>query len=571
MKSYSEVRWRVESDEFAALVTRLRAQRTGDGVCEVRAAAGGLSVGIWDTVSAFANTHGGDILLGLNEAAGFRPASGFDLDRVRDQFVEGIGDGGGEGRLVLPPVYSMERHVVDSGSVLLIRVAENDLGNKPCYVRAKGLQGGAFKRVDDKNLRLSATEIFEMQRALASQESDRVPVAEADTSDLDSGLVASLLEVKKDSKALRGATTKAAKLTRLNVLTKEGRITVAGLMVVGTYPQQFLPRLLIDVAVHPANEKSTPGTAVRFIDRVTCDGPLAEAIDQAVQAVARNLRTYSVVEGTGRRDELEIPREVLREAIANAAVHRQYHELFRGQSVSVDVYPDRVIVSNPGGLWGGKTLENLDDGTSRCRNQTLMQLLQSVPFPDGGGLTVEGQGGGVKLMIHEMEAHALDRPRFRATADQVSVEFRRHGAEVPRLREWLRGLTDRPLSSAEDAALIVARREGVVTVAKLREDLRIDSDDARALLQHLVEIGLLRALGPETFELSSGEPPLRPSEMEVLAMLSVDQPHGINELAELLGKSPGALRPVLRRLVALGEVTPTAPTTSRRREYRRSQ
>ncbi|MBK9102948.1 MAG: hypothetical protein IPM90_16120 [Austwickia sp.] len=68
-------------------------------------------------------------------------------------------------------------------------------------------------------------------------------------------------------------------------------------------------------------------------------------------------------------------REVLREAIANAVVHREYHELFRGEPVTVDVYPDRVVVANPGGLWGGKTEENLDDGTSRCRNQTLMQLL----------------------------------------------------------------------------------------------------------------------------------------------------------------------------------------------------
>lgn len=142
------------------------------------------------------------------------------------------------------------------------------------------------------------------------------------------------------------------------------------------------------------------------------------------------------------------------------------------------------------------------------------------------------------LMIHEMEAHALDRPRFRATADQVSVELHRHGAEVPRLREWLRSLTDRPLSSPEDAALIMARREGVVTVARLRDDLRIDSDDARALLQNLVNLGLLRAVGTEAYELWSGGSTLRRSELDVLDVLSIDHPRGISELAELLGKSP---------------------------------
>lgn len=173
-------------------------------------------------------------------------------------------------------------------------------------------------------------------------------------------------------------------------------------------------------------------------------------------------------------------------------------------------------------------------------------------------------------MIHEMEAHALDRPRFRATADQVSVELHRHGAEVPRLREWLRSLTDRPLSSPKDAALIMARREGVVTVARLRDDLRIDSDDARALLQNLVNLGLLRAVGTEAYKLWSGGPTLRRSELDVLDVLSIDHSRGISELAELLGKSPNTLRPVLRRLVALGEVTATAPASSRYREYLRA-
>lgn len=560
----------VTPEQVEALVARLRVQGTDDASCEVKACGGGLSANVWDTVSAFANTHGGDLLFGLEETAGFVPASEFDLDRVRDQFVEGIGDGGSEGRLALPPMYEMERHVIDGAPILVLQIAENDLGTKPCYVKAKGVQGGSFKRVDDKNIKLSATEIFEMQRALKPQESDRVPIPEADVSDLDPALVDKLLDLKRESKALRGAEDRVTQLARLSATTKDGVVRLAGLLVAGTYPQQFLPRLLIDVAVHPGNEKSVPNAKVRFIDRVVCEGPLPEAIDQAVQAVARNLRTYSVVDGAARRDHLEIPREVLREAIANAVVHREYHELFRGQPVTVDVHPDRVVVTNPGGLWGGKTLENLDDGTSRCRNQTLMQLLQSVPFPSGGGLTVEGQGGGVKLMIHEMEAHALDRPRFRATADQVTVEFRRHGAEIPELRSWLRDLTDRQLNSLEDAALLMARREGTVTVTRLREDLRIDSDDARNLLTELVNAGLLREAGGEEYALWSLEPGLRPSEREILDALHESDPLDVHELAELLGKSAGSLRPILRRLVRSGRVTPTAAATSRNRRYLRT-
>lgn len=562
----------MEHDQFVALLDRVRRQGTDDGTCEVKASGPKLSGDVWDSVSAFANTSGGIVLLGLEERSGFEPVVGFDLDKVRDQFVEGIGDGGSEGRLASPPSYRMERHEVGESPVLLIEIDENDIGAKPCYVRAKGIQGGSYKRVDDKDIKLSAAEIFEMQRALSPQDCDRAPVLEADLDDLDAELLAALFQAKKGTKALRGTTTNGEQLARLNVTAKDGRPRLAGLLVAGSYPQQFFPSLYIDVAVHPANEKSAPGSSIRFLDRVACDGPLAEAIDQAVQAVARNLRTYSIVEGAARRDQLEIPLEVLREAIANAVLHREYHELFLGQPVTVDVFPDRVVVTNPGGLWGGKTLENLDDGTSRCRNKTLMQLLQSAPFPGGaGGVTAEGQGGGVKLMIHEMEAHALDRPRFLVSADQVSVELRRHGAEVPALREWLRTLSSRPLTSHEDAALLMARRSGSVTVSQVRADLRIDSDDARDLLNDLVNDGLLRPSSFEEYVLWSTVRNLRPAEEEVVGVLSPVDPKDVHQIAAAVGKEVNTVRPLLRRLVANGVVKATAPASSRHRRYIRGE
>lgn len=559
----------MDDDALLRLIGRIRAQATDDGTCEVKACGHGLGSSVWDTVSAFANTGGGVLVLGLSEDAAFAAAPGFDPDRVVDQLVAGMGDGGGQGRLTMPPAYNMERHQLEGAPVLVVHVLENEIGSKPCYVTAKGLQGGSYRRVDDKDIRLSATEIFEMQRALAPQESDRGVVEEADAHDLDDEVLEALIRARIGSKALRGVGDRQQQLVRLNVLTKPGGVRLAGLLVAGSYPQQFVPRLLIDVAVHPSNEKSGGASGLRFLDRVLCEGPLAGAIDQAVGAVTRNLRTYSVVSGSSRDDRLEIPEEVLREAIANAVLHREYHELFRGQPVTVDVHPNRVVVTSPGGLWGGKTIDNLDDGVSRCRNQTLMQLLQSVPL-SGGGLTVEGQGGGIKTMIHEMEAHALDRPRFRATPDQVTVELRRHGAEIPELRSWLRDLTDRELSVHEDAALVMARREGEVGVLKLRDDLRIDSDEAREVLADLVALGLLRPDGPDAFVLWGHEPGVGPAETALLAALSTEVPRGIHDIADRLGKTPGSLRPLLRRLVEVGRVTATAPPTSRSRKYLRA-
>ena len=79
---------------------------------------------------------------------------------------------------------------------------------------------------------------------------------------------------------------------------------------------------------------------------------------------------------------------------------------------TVDVFDDRIEVTNPGGLYGGKTRENLFDGSSRCRNATLVKLMSIVPLPDGAGSPAEGNGSGIPMMIDAMRAHGLAEPLF---------------------------------------------------------------------------------------------------------------------------------------------------------------
>lgn len=157
------------------------------------------------------------------------------------------------------------------------------------------------------------------------------------------------------------------------------------------------------------------------------------------------------------------------------------------------------------------------------------------------------------------------------TPDQVTVEMRRHGAEIPALRAWLAQLSSEPLGDRDHAALIIAKREGRVSVASLRDQLRIDSDDARDLLGDLASRGLLHQTETDDYELWSDEPPLRPVEAEVLKVLSFEVPVSIKELTDALGKKPESLRPILRRMIQHGHISATAPPTSRDRKYLRGQ
>ena len=428
----------MNENELAGLLESLKRMGSDDLNVEVKESATTLSRDVWETVSAFANTAGGIIVLGVSERAGFVPVENFETEKVLNQFVAGMGDAGGRGKLANPPKYTIERVELQGTVVLVITIEELDPSSKSFYVIDRGAQGGSYKRIDDKDVPLSSTEVLSLSSYERTSPSDRDAVPGAVAGDLDEALVDRTMEraFSLTPRAMRDAPDKKTKLERLNFLDSQGNVTKAGLLAAGAYPQQFYPKLFIDVAVYAGTQKGAAGS-LRFMDRTICEGTLGEMISDAVAAVAKNLRRTATVQGISRIDSLEIPEEVLREAIANAVIHREYGDRFCGQSIAVDVFDDRIEVVNPGGLYGGKTRENLFDGSSRCRNATLVKLMSLVPLPDGAGSPAEGNGSGIPMMLDAMRAHGLAEPlfcpgfdRFKVVLYRAKVEQIDHGGDL---------------------------------------------------------------------------------------------------------------------------------------------
>ena len=475
---------------FKAIVERLRKQGTDDGEVEVKESALKLSSDIWETVSAFANTAGGTIILGLSERNGFTPVDGFDADRIRDAFVAGMGDGGSTGKLVNPPRYSIDRAEIEGTFVLVIKIYELDPASKSCYLLDRGPAKGAYKRVDDKDIPLSSNELFSISTATRVDNFDRAAVEGASEADFNKTLIARTFDRAYDlaPRSMKGTDNDWERLERLNFTDEKGRVTKAGLLAAGNYPQQFFPRLVVDVAVHPGLEKGTPG-APRFTDRTVCEGTIGEMVADAVAAVAKNLRRRSIVVGAGRIDELEIPEEVIREAVANALIHRDYSPRYDGQAVSVDIFDDRLEILNPGGLYGTKTRENLADGASCCRNATLMKLMSLVPMPAGAGSPAEGNGSGVPMMIRECEQRGIRAPEFRPALDSFKVVLARPTYEG----------TDSLLSTYDGKSLVSVFKPGEELSAKeIQERCGLNIGQVRYRVRAMVESGELVATAAVT-------------------------------------------------------------------------
>lgn len=109
----------------------------------------------------------------------------------------------------------------------------------------------------------------------------------------------------------------------------------------------------------------------------------------------------------------EIPEAVLREALLNALTHRDYFA--DTEHIFVHMHPGRMVITSPGGLPHGLTLEEL--GT-RCvpRNRLIADMFHRMGY-------VERLGSGIFRMRQAMFGACLPVPKFLPTADAFLVEI----------------------------------------------------------------------------------------------------------------------------------------------------
>ena len=565
----------LQDEDVAKIVDRLRLQGSDDGRVEAKAAVGKLNKDVWYTVSAFANTEGGLILLGVDESQNFAPAKGFDPNKIIDSLDNGLS---GDSSKVAPiPEWDFKRSTLEGEPILVVGVPpmKNDTRKAqqmPCFVCSQGIAKGSYQRLDDKNKHLTHYEIYQLQNRHKPDLSDQQVVREAGLEDLDANLINSVIDRLRTSQSrlINGDNSITSVLRKLSSINKRGEILFAGLLCFGEYPQQYFPQLFVDVSKHPGKQKSVD-TSVRFEHRRVCEGPINAQVEDAINATLGVLNTRYVERGRTVEQEPEIPEVVLREAITNAVMHRDYGPVAISEQVGVDIFSDRVEIRNPGGLWGDRTLDNLGDGRSVPRNPFIAKTLSYVPANDKATIA-ENQGSGIQRMQAAMMQHGLPQPKFHAEVGAFTVILYRHGLLNPEAQQWLEklGLGEISTSRPELAQVVLlARDQGPVTPTSIRETLGIDSDEAREMLAELLSDGVLsvsRESG-ESFELSAETLGFSPVQVRILKVLRPDIARNIHQLVDETGYSASAVRYGLRGLIDSGRVRPTAPPTSRSRAY----
>ena len=197
--------------------------------------------------------------------------------------------------------------------------------------------------------------------------------------------------------------------------------TLAGTLIFGDYPQSFYPQLFVACSVIPGTKLGDVGSlGERFIDNQRVEGTIEEMLDGTMRFLRRNMKTRVIIDSNGKRENrTEYPLEALREAVANALIHRDYSKETESAFISVYMYDDRVEILNPGALYGANKIEKLGTDTiMESRNPTIVRILEEK------GSVIENRHTGIPTMKREMEKYELPEPEFYEERGSFKVIFR---------------------------------------------------------------------------------------------------------------------------------------------------
>ena len=299
-------------DEYVTeVLPKLRTAGTDLTTIEVKSAAGGLPKSIAETVSAFSNTDGGLIILGLDEEAGFS-ALEVDAGKLASDLASACAD------LLEPPIRpEIEIMEVEGHPIVAAIIDELPPTQKPCFIKSRGIERGSFVRTFDGDRALSTYEVHVLQSSRGQPDDDGAIVPDATIADLDPVLTAALVGRLRST---RGQVFAAASddeiLDMMGVTVNRDsvrRVTLAGLLALGRFPQQFLPQLDVTFVVWPTVSGEPLQDGTRFLDNQSIDGPIPRMVAETLTALRRNMKRRSIVVGLGREDRWEYPEEAIRE------------------------------------------------------------------------------------------------------------------------------------------------------------------------------------------------------------------------------------------------------------------
>jgi ATP-dependent DNA helicase RecG len=467
-----------------------------DETVEIEAkSASDIGKSILETASAFANEPGrggGYLILGVessedNASNEYKTVGVSDPDKIQRDLATQCRE-----VFNIPIRPQIEVFTENSKTIITAFIPEAQPSEKPVYLLKKGLPKGAFRRIGSTDQKCTDEDIALFYQLRSHRTYDETPVPEANLDDLEPNAIAEYRRARNEvnPNAAELNYTDEELLYALAATTrhqKEICPTLAGLMLFGKSMalRRHFPLNRVDYIIVEGREW-IPDPAHRY-QTIEILEPLLIAIPKLVTLILNDIpKAFTLGENGIHRSEVPlIPRTVIREAIVNALMHRNYRIR---QPVQIIRFSNRLEIRNPGHSL--KPIDSLGEPGSVTRNEKIAAVLHEIGI-------AETKGSGIRVMFDEMRKANLTIPLFESSKekDSFTAKLLVHHLLSSEDIEWLAQFKHCFLSDDEARALIVLREVGEINNFIYRAINCVDPLTASQHLRRLRDASLLEQQG----------------------------------------------------------------------------
>jgi ATP-dependent DNA helicase RecG len=413
-----------------------------------------------ESISAFGNTAGGELFVGISEAIDKRRHfwQGFATKEAANglfQVLEGMGPMGD----VYHATWLTCRD--EPGHVLQLVVAKT-------RAIILATNGSPYTRHNAQNLRVAGDEALQrlrLDKGITTFEDDVVNVGRETITNSVTTLQFILQQVP--------SAEPDDWMKKQNMLVGE-RPVVAGVLLFADEPQAALPKRSA-IKIYRYGSREAEGRRAQMIgDPISIEGCLYKQIFDAVEWTKKTIEEVKALTPDGLAPA-SYPHETLHEIITNAVLHRDYSI---PSDVQVRIFDDRIEVESPGRLPGHVTTQNILREQS-ARNPKVVRLINKFPNPPNKDV-----GEGLNTAFEAMRRLRLKEPEIEEGNHSVTVHIRHT-----------------PLATPHDTVLAYLQKNAEITNKTARELTGIRSENAMKNVfltlkgRHLIEPVPGKAIG----------------------------------------------------------------------------
>ena len=400
----------MQAKELINLIDNIVSLKTETNNIEFKKAKDGVPENLYDTFSSFSNTSGGIIIFGVDEKNNYAICGITNPDIFQKKITE-------QSLMMEPKIRPIITICEYDGKIIAsAEIPELDVFNKPCYYSGKGKMKGSYIRVGDADLPMTDYEIYSFD-AFKYKTEDELRSKERIEKDIFNEIsinsfLDKIISVKPNLINLDRDT-----ILKMNgIIDKNNYPTVCGILNFGKYPQIFSPNLDIVAVRCSTNEYGIEDqNGIRFLDNKRLDGTISEMLKLAISFVINNIKKATRINDRGiREDVLEYPIKAIREIILNSLIHRDYSIHTENEPIRLTIFDDRIEISNPGGLYGRLSIDELGKVHSDIRNPFIASILEILEV-------TENRYSGIPTIYAEMKKAGLMEPKFESVRGTFKV------------------------------------------------------------------------------------------------------------------------------------------------------